>query len=72
MEELLWKSRILEEQAQEHIEWQMITNQQLDSQIDRVSLTLARQKLTNDSLRQHIRELDAQIGDLSKLLEDDL
>jgi archaellum component FlaC len=70
MEELLWKARILEEKAQEHVEWQMMTSQQLDSQIERVCGTLSRQKMANAQLRLHVQRLDNEIKDLKSLIRD--
>jgi archaellum component FlaC len=70
MEELLWKSRILEQKAQEHTEWQMMTAQQLDSQIERVRATLGRQKLGNAEMKRHLQSLDDEIATLRSLAGD--
>lgn len=72
MEELLWQSRVLEEKAQECIEWKMITERQLDSQIERVRATLDRQKMCNGQLKNHLEELDNMINDLTNIIEHDL
>lgn len=69
-EELLWKARIGEERAQEILEWKMISEQQLLSQIERVKLTLDRQKKTNIELARHEKALDQQIKGLHSVLSD--
>jgi archaellum component FlaC len=70
MEDLLWEARILEEKAQEHIEWQMMTSQQLDSQIERVRATLIRQRRANAEMKRHIARLDNEIAELQSLSND--
>jgi archaellum component FlaC len=70
MEEEVWKARVLEEKAQEHIEWQMMTAQQLDSQIQRVRATVTRQKLANAEMKRHLLRLDREIADLQAMAND--
>ena len=67
LDELLWKSRILEEQAQEKAEWKMMAERQLDSQLSRVKASLDRQLKTNDALKKHCEQLDNEIHCLETL-----
>jgi archaellum component FlaC len=69
MDDLLWESRILEQRAQERVEWQMMTKRQLDSQIDRVKATLERQKRANSELRFHIQRLELEIEELGSITD---
>jgi archaellum component FlaC len=69
VDELLWESRILEEKVQEHVEWQMMTKQQLVSQIERVKATLERQQRANAELRLHLQRLDNEIEELTNMAE---
>ena len=66
-EELLWKSRVLEERAQELVEWKMITTLQLESQIERLQKTLERQKIGNSKLKEHLQMLNEEMESLVEL-----
>lgn len=66
-EENLWRSRILEERANELLEYKMTASEQVESQIERVKGTLERQQRANQALREHIKDLDKQIAQLKEI-----
>ncbi|EAY13074.1 hypothetical protein TVAG_212560 [Trichomonas vaginalis G3] len=67
-EETLWRSRILEERANELIEYKMTASEQVESQIERVKGTLERQLRANQAYREHIKSLDQEIKQLKEII----
>ena len=65
----LWRARIAEERANELQEYKMTATMQIESQIERVSATLERQKQANQEHREHIKQLDAKIAELQSILK---
>ena len=65
----LWKARISEERANELLEYKMTATMQIDSQIERVSSTLERQKQANEAHRKHLKQLDEKISSMRSILD---
>ena len=70
MEEKIWKLRILEEHYQELYEFKLITLQQLNYKIQKITKTYDRQKITNLQLLEHIKNLDLEINQLNQILNE--
>lgn len=69
MDDLICQSRVLKERAQDLVEWKMITEMQLKSQIARVTKALERQRTLNSNLKEHLQMLDEEIDGLVHLTE---
>ena len=69
-DEELWRQRVLEERANELEEYKMTASQQVESQIERVSAELERQKIANQSHREHIKSLNKEIEKLKKIVNE--
>lgn len=62
----IWELRVLEERARDLIEWRLVAEDQLRSQLARVDAALARQRCANSELAAHLRALDDELRELSR------